>query len=178
MGTPNPAFANINNTQIVTQTNGTTVNFNIALYNNPNIPFQIGQTYGYEVRCQCADGSGFSDWSGISPESTFIVPSLNIGSQENAELVGIKSLSDIGITLFPNPNDGRLLFLTFDQESEDRFIIRVTDARGMLVFEESYNGVQKGNQLELDFNERLSAGMYMIQAIKHDMSLQERFIVR
>ena len=178
VGTPNPAFANINNTQIVTQTNGTTVNFNIALYNNPNIPFQIGQTYGYEVRCQCADGSGFSDWSGISPESTFIVPSLNIGSQENAELVGIKSLSDVGITLFPNPNDGRLLFLTFDQESEDRFIIRVTDARGMLVFEESYNGVQKGNQLELDFNERLSAGMYMIQAIKHDMSLQERFIVR
>jgi len=74
IGTGSPQFANINNTQVITQTDGSTILFNIVLYNNPNVPFVIGQTYGYEVRCQCQDGSGFSDWSGISDESTFIVP--------------------------------------------------------------------------------------------------------
>jgi hypothetical protein len=69
-----PEFANIANTRIINQTNGSTVNFNIALYNNPNIPFTIGARYGYDVRCQCADGSGFSDWANITPEATFVVP--------------------------------------------------------------------------------------------------------
>jgi len=73
-GTTSPEFANVNNTQIITQTNGSTVNFNIALYNNPNVPFVIGKTYGYEVRCACINGSGLSPWSGVFIGSTFVVP--------------------------------------------------------------------------------------------------------
>lgn len=74
IGTGSPQFANINNTQVITQTNGSTILFNIVLYNNPNVPFVIGQTYGFEVRCQCQDGSGFSDWSGLSDDALFTVP--------------------------------------------------------------------------------------------------------
>jgi len=69
-----PEFTNISNTQTITQTNGSTVLFNVVLYNNPNVPFVVGQRYGYEVRCACADASGFSDWANITPEATFVVP--------------------------------------------------------------------------------------------------------
>jgi hypothetical protein len=74
-----PEFANIINTQTITQTNGSTVLFNIVLYNNPNVPFVVGQRYGYEVRCACADDSGFSDWANITPEATFLVPAAPAG---------------------------------------------------------------------------------------------------
>jgi hypothetical protein len=69
-----PEFANANQVRIINQTNGSTVNFNIVLYNNPTVPFIVGQRYGYDVRCQCADGSGFSEWANITPEATFVVP--------------------------------------------------------------------------------------------------------
>ena len=78
-GTSNPQFANINNTQVISADNGSTVLFNIALYNNPNIPFVIGQTYGFEVRCLCEDGSDFTNWSGIIPAATFVVPTPPAG---------------------------------------------------------------------------------------------------
>jgi hypothetical protein len=173
---PNPQFANINNTRIVAQTNGSTVNFNIALYNNPNIPFTIGQTYGYEVRCQCADGSGYSDWTGIVPESTFVVPSFNVGGQ-SAGTTEFKTFTQAGLSLYPNPNDGDMLSVSFSNGTEERFILRVLDARGMLVMEQEFNSAKSGSQVRLDFESGLSSGLYLIQAIQGNQAVQDRFIV-
>ena len=94
-----PEFVNIANTQIITATNGSTVNFNIALYNNPNIPFVVGSRYGYDVRCACADGSGFSEWANITPAATFVVPAppagINIYEGSKATAAEAKALSSV-----------------------------------------------------------------------------------
>jgi hypothetical protein len=88
-----PEFANISNTQTITQTNGSTLSFNINLYNNPNTPFTIGARYGYDVRCGCADASGFSEWANITPAATFVVPAPPPGIFEMEHPIGISKAS-------------------------------------------------------------------------------------
>jgi hypothetical protein len=94
-----PEFANLAQTQTITQTTGTTVNFNVGLYNNPSIPFVVGQRYGYDVRCACSDGSGFSEWANITTESTFVVPApppgINVYEGSKATSAMAKSVSNL-----------------------------------------------------------------------------------
>ena len=103
-----PEFANLANTQVINQTDGSTVNFNIALYNNPNIPFTIGARYGYEVRCDCGDGSGLSDWANITPEATFVVPApppgifVNQDFQEGVSKASIAAVKSVEVNAIPN----------------------------------------------------------------------------
>jgi choice-of-anchor B domain-containing protein len=157
-GTANPAFSNILNTQILNQTDGSTVNFNIALYNNPNIPFDLGKTYGYEVRCQCTDGSGFSAWSGIVPESTFIVPAVVPPGQG----ISNSGLNEAAIlTVYPNPIQEGYLYWTIAERSElSQVNVSILDALGRTVITERLNNTQAQNRLELP--QGLEQGMYML----------------
>ena len=171
--TGEPEFSNANNTQVISQTNGSTVNFNIGLYNNPNIPFVVGQRYGFDVRCACADGSGYSEWANITPGATFIVPSVIPGT----ELVGTdKSLTTQGeITLFPNPADG-ILSITLSGIESQNVTIEVLDMRGRQIMIEMMNDLKAG-RLELDVTS-LEAGLYMIRATGEDVQLTERWVKR
>jgi len=40
--------------QNIQDSKGSNVDLNIQLYDNPNIPFVIGQRYGYEIRAASA----------------------------------------------------------------------------------------------------------------------------
>jgi choice-of-anchor B domain-containing protein len=170
-GTSNPQFANPLNTKIVSQTNGSTVNFNIALYNNPNINFVQGNTYGYEVRCQCADGSGFSPWSGITPQSTFIVPfapaGMNAGNKAGS--VGMNEL-----TLYPNPVTADQLNWSLSYAYEDEQTeLRILDALGRTVHVERVKGMQ--GTVELTALE-LENGIYLLQIQNDEFNSTARFI--
>jgi hypothetical protein len=189
-GTPNPQFANINNTQVISQTNGSTINFNIALYNNPTIPFDIGKTYGFEVRCLCEDGAEFTNWSGITPSATFVVPappasppvsafSNQVVDKEDALVV--KALRDEAhMRIYPNPSEGNQVRLELTNlESETGIAtLLVLDMTGKQVYTERIP--VKGDQLNtvLDFKPALTSGMYFISIELDGIIYREKFIVK
>jgi hypothetical protein len=157
-----PQFANINNTRIINQTNGSTVDFNIVLYNNPNVPFVIGQTYGYEVRCFCADMSGYSDWSGIVPESTFIVPPIP-GVRPGSSLEKVRTSA---IMLYPNPSSGDFLNVQVDLRKRDESLtFAVNDVLGRVVQIQKHTMSAGVTSIRLEFAVELQSGLYSLSIV-------------
>jgi hypothetical protein len=178
-GTSNPAFANMNNTKVINQTNGSTVNFNIKLVNNPTIPFVPGKTYGYEVRCQCADGSGYSDWSGMTTESTFVVPFVGVGGEQTGDFVGEAKMNQSALSIFPNPSDGSALMLSIgDEVINGALTLRLMDLRGQIIEAQILNTPDKVNQMPIDFNSELSKGIYILELSSADSVWQTQLIIQ
>ena len=175
-GSSNPQFSNIINTHVISQTNGSNMNFNIALYNNPNVPFVIEKTYGYEVRCQCADASGFSPWSGIFPSSTFVVPAPPVPPVFHAY-----GKSDLGLnkiqSVYPNPSNGERLTLQIDVNLTENYMIELRDISGRILEKHTFILTKDSSRMELEFNDRLKRGIYLL--ILTNSSTQEsiRFAV-
>jgi len=170
-GTANPAFQNMANTRILNQTNGSTVSFNVALYNNPNIPFTQGKTYGYDVRCQCNDGSGFSAWSGIFPSSTFIVPvqpAINNGAES---LVN----DAVSLIIYPNPIQHNRLQWSVQGILEGSFQIQISDALGRIVHSERMQSGQGALGMELPIV--LKGGIYQMTMTSNSELISRTFIV-
>jgi hypothetical protein len=178
IGTGTPVFANINNTQILSQTNGSTLLFNVALYNNPNVPFVIGQTYGYEVRCLCADGTAYINWSGIIPEATLVVPPPPAGVQHNNSLA-LKAVDASSLILYPNPNGGEELMLGIEYTGglEGIANVQVMDITGKTIWSERIP--VKGEQFNtlINFQPRLTTGMYIASVDMDGIILRKKFIV-
>ena len=174
-GTANPQFANPNNTQTITQTNGSTVNFNISLYNNPSVPFVPGQTYGYEVRCYCENEAAYSPWSGLTPASTFVVP---FGPGNAPASLTDKNLdgSSFQMTVVPNPNNGASFVLTLDQNLSGSSSIEIIDINGRMVWNERNATVT--NLIDITPTHQLSEGIYVIRISSSQGVSQERFIVQ
>ncbi len=177
-----PEFANINNTQTITQTNGSTVLFNIVLFNNPNVPFIVGQRYGYEVRCACSDGSGFSEWANITPEATFVVPAPPPGvtTLTEEQVAKLNGLSEVELTVFPNPSEGdRVNFSIGDWSTVDiELIATVLDITGKVVYSSVVSPQSKNNSVyTIDFNRELTSGMYILMLQNDKLSLSSRFNV-
>ena len=148
------------------------MNFNIGLYNNPNIPFTVGQRYGYEVRCACADGSGFSDWANITPESTFVVPAPPPGV-----VVGDAKLLTAGINamnIFPNPAED-MLNIEIEMTEDSSVEILLMNALGQTVMQERSSGKTTMNRLDVS---DLQAGMYMLSVRTASGMITERVIVK
>jgi hypothetical protein len=100
--TATPVFANLNNTQILTQTTEAGLLFNIGLYDNPTALIIPGAWYGFEVRCTCQNGSGYSPWSGLMPSSVVQIPVLNpVFAPENTQNTSLETGKSI--RLYPNP---------------------------------------------------------------------------
>ena len=179
IGTGSPQFANINNTRVISQTNGSTLMFNIVLYNNPNIPFSIGQTYGYEVRCRCEEGTEYSNWSGLTPESTFIVPSPPSPFTEGQSTDEAKGLNETELSIFPNPNNGEQLMILLNglDDREGTVHLELLDMMGRHIQSERIS--TKGDQAsyQMTFEERLPSGMYLIRVSQQSVMLTERLVV-
>jgi hypothetical protein len=176
IGTGNPQFANINNTRIITQTNGSTVLFNIVLYNNPNVPFTVGQTYGYEVRCLCEDETAYTNWSGITPAATFVVPSPPASLQEGLGTEA-KFNEETKVAVYPNPSNGEEINLSITGSELDNAFIRIMDMNGKLISESRLDRDVKSGQMNLRFDSRLDRGVYLIQLYNDTQMINQRFIV-
>ena len=172
-----PQFHNPTNTQVIGQTNGSTLNFNIALYDNPNIPFKLGKYYGFEVRCACGDGSGYSDWSGLSLGSCFLVPEppgLQEGSSESKSFE-----TELSARVYPNPNEGSAFLLEMVGLSDEKglVILRITDLQGRLI-EEALLNYNKGDIAQYYTpHQRLKAGIYILQVIKGNAHKELKLLV-
>ena len=171
-----PQFANMNNTQVITNTTGTTIPFNIVLYNNPNVPFIVGQRYGYEVRCLCEDETAYTDWSGMTPASTFVVPTppsalANDNSDET------KLMENISINVFPNPGNGDEVNVSILNGSMESAFVRVMDMHGKVVHDSRWEADDKTGTMQLNFDSPLSRGVYLIQLYNDSNFINERFIV-
>jgi hypothetical protein len=169
-----PEFSNINNTRSIYQTNGSTVNFNITLFNNPNIPFVVGSRYGFEVRCACADGSGFSDWSGITMESTFIVPDPPSGAQASGKLE-LSGFRQKELQVIPNPNNGLSFFLKVDIEDDTLVQLDILDTNGRLIWQTFQTS--KSLKTEMVPNPSLVRGLYILQMTSLNSVFQTSFVV-
>ena len=168
-----PEFTNVANTQVITQTNGSTVNFNIALYNNPNIPFIVGQRYGYDVRCACADGSGFSAWANITPQATFVVPApppgVEVGEGNKLLNAGIEVMN-----IFPNPAED-IVNIEIQMLEEGSVEVQLINALGQMVLQDRSNGKTTMNRLEVS---DLDPGIYMVRVRTVSGVITERLIVK
>ena len=173
-GTANPVFQNAANTKILNQTNGSTVNFNIALYNNPTIPFVIGKTYGYEVRCACADGSGFSDWSGIIPEATFVVPALPVTGQNSTASTKLLDAGVNAMNIFPNPAEGSVN-VQIELTESGSVEVFMTNALGQVVLQERMNGESIMSTMDVS---TLESGIYMMAVRTASGMVTERVIIK
>ncbi len=168
-----PEFANPAQTQTITQTTGTTINFNVGLYNNPNIPFVVGQRYGYEVRCACSDGSGFSDWANITPAATFVVPAPPPAGRADG-LSNLKSAGISSMNLFPNPAEDVLnVQIMLDSEGSAQFYLM--NALGQNVMEQRLSGEAINAELNIS---NLEAGIYLLNVITDNGSITERVIIK
>jgi len=174
----NPAFHNLTNTQVIGQTNGSTLNFNIALYNNPNVPFKLGKHYGFEVRCSCANGTGYSEWSGLSTESSFLVP-YPPGIQEIAD--GEKSIVQEKRTLklSPNPGNGRELLIQLSSLvlEKEQSHIQIYDLRSRVLFDQWIQSDIEGNGLVIQPRVSLEPGMYIVLLNSGDERFQATWVV-
>jgi hypothetical protein len=165
-----PEFANIANTRIITNTNGSTVNFNIALYNNPNIPFAVGARYGYEVRCDCSDGSGLSGWANITPASTFVVPAPPAGVEvSNGKLLDAGLLE---MSIYPNPADA-IVNVEIELVEEGSVDIQIFNAVGQLVMQERNSGAKANVRMDVS---DLEAGLY-IMSVRTDIGVVTKRLV-
>jgi hypothetical protein len=168
-----PEFANINNTQTITQTNGSTVNFNIVLFNNPNIPFTSGQRYGFDVRCQCSDGSGFSDWANITPQATFVVPAAPPGL-ENGGTNKLRSAGIDAMNIFPNPTED-IVSIELEMLEEGSVEIILMNTMGQTVMQDRTSGKSTVNRMDVS---DLDAGVYMLTVRTTSGMITERLIVK
>ena len=167
-----PEFTNIANTQVINQTNGSTVNFNIGLYNNPNIPFVVGQRYGFDVRCSCADGSGMSAWANMTPGATFVVPAPPVGlvlGTNKLLVAGVNSMS-----VYPNPTEGIFnIQLELTEEGSVQLILQNT--LGQTVAQVRASGTSMTQHMDVS---ELDAGMYMLSVRTSAGVITERLIVK
>ncbi|MDA0714084.1 MAG: T9SS type A sorting domain-containing protein [Bacteroidetes bacterium] len=99
---PSPVFYKMNNTIILNNTTGTSLNSNVRLYNNPSVNIIPGAYYGYEVQCKCLNDSDYSFWSGLRPSSVFRVPLLSPEAQVESNDKALTN-QKYAVTLFPNP---------------------------------------------------------------------------
>jgi V8-like Glu-specific endopeptidase len=167
-----PEFVTLANTRVITQTNGSTVNFNVALYNNPNIPFSVGQRYGYDVRCACADGSGISEWANITPASTFIVPSppagVFVGNNKWLQ-AGVNELS-----VYPNPAED-MVNIQIDLVEEGSVELIMQNTLGQTVAQERSSGSSMTQTMDVS---TLKAGVYMLSVRTSMGVISERLIIK
>jgi hypothetical protein len=167
-----PEFEDLMRTRLFNETNGSTLNSNIALYNNPSIHFVTWKRYGYEVRCQCADGSGYSEWANMTQASTFFVPpppaGLALGTNKLIE-AGVNEMS-----IYPNPAEGvvNIQIVLIEEGSVE---ILLQNALGQTVAQDRASGTSMTQRLDISL---LEAGIYMMSVRTTSGIITERVIVK
>jgi hypothetical protein len=116
------------------------------------------------------------NWSGITSESTFIVPAppAPLQGQSGAEA---KMSAEPSMTLFPNPSNGQELNLMVQGLEIDDTFMRIMDMNGRLISESRLDADVKSGSMNLRFDSKLSKGLYILQVYNDKAILSERFTV-
>ena len=90
-----------------------------------------------------------------------------------------KWLNETELSIFPNPNGGEELMVVLTGLREEEGIVQVDllDMTGRFVQSERISA--KGNQISynMNFNERLPNGIYMVRVSQDTMTLSKRLVI-
>jgi hypothetical protein len=128
------------------------------------------------VRCLCEDETEYTNWSGITPEATFVVPSPPSPLQDLTSNEA-KLNEKTSITLFPNPSDGQQLNIAVQGLGLKDTFIRIMDMNGRLISMHRMDVDTRPGFMELRFDTRLSSGLYIAQVFNDSTIISERFTV-
>lgn len=73
--------------------------------------------------------------------------------------------SVFSISVFPNPADD-FCHITFENDIKKSLVLTVTDIRGMEMYRQQYNGIEKGRSIRLNTG-KFSSGIYVIRLDLH-----------
>ncbi len=138
----------------------------------------LNTTFDVEVRAKL-NGSWINYGSicqVTTPASAIYIP---IG-QATALKYGLIEESEIPtLNTYPNPNNGESIFINASGlESGDNIVsIMVLDMFGKTVYSESYSGSSNELLKEINFNNKLAKGMYLLQVSKGTSSITNKVFV-
>lgn len=121
--------------------------------------------YEWNVRAYCdAAQNSTSPWS---ETSFFTTP--------GSGMTGIPE-GELDLTVFPNPNEGGILYLKADGPDTD-FAVIVRDVTGREIFKRQFPAHNAGGVIEADLG-RASSGVYLVQLISGDRQITRKLIVK
>jgi hypothetical protein len=140
--------------------------YGVPLIDNPRFNIQPGETYGWQVRCECFDE--VSPWSDLTENTIITIPEISLRSSRVAD-------AEFGI--FPNPVDGgtSIVTLTPFTSEEGAGNLQILDMQGRVVFSQQ---VLPGEvRVELNTSS-MQSGMYLIDIRGGSRQHTDRLIVR
>ncbi|MEQ8907675.1 MAG: M43 family zinc metalloprotease [Vicingaceae bacterium] len=126
-------------------------------------------TYEWQIKSICTYGPSFgTTWSSMQSFTT------DPSSSSQARVKGSEGevLSEEGLSVFPNPNNGEFT-ITFDREVESTQI-RISDISGRLVYEGVFS-----KQNRIDLNPQISeSGVYLLFIQEGDQQTVKRLVIQ
>lgn len=152
------------NVTTTTMSSGATVNFNSTGSVGNDFDWNFGDANTSNVANPTHSYSAPGTYTVILWVTSGSCPAIATDTLtiEVTEGVGIEEgVLNAQIEVFPNPTDGQLSVSILDWDGKDLELI-LTDARGRLVYNESFDGVYGNHILQLDLNEE-AKGVYFLQ---------------
>jgi len=100
---------------------------------------------------------------------------LSEGSLNSQERIAI--LDEEGLLVYPNPSSGHFIHLSLSNTQKGELQLRVLDASSRVVTTRSYT-VENSFNTTLKFDEKLSAGVYMIEMTNEGSVQMQRLVVQ
>ncbi len=131
---------------------------NTSIQTNPSHQYSTPGTY--PVTLITTDGNGCSDT---------LIQSVGV-------LVGINDISYSGlISISPNPLINNKTYIQFDMDISN-VTIQIFDRLGRKIFEKKINNIKKGQQDELQLNNNIESGFYILKIFNNDFNLKKSLI--
>ena len=143
-------------------------------FHTTSLPFVSGTTYDVEVRAYA--GGVWGDYSTMCPITVQAAPSVGGGDQT----IAAKKLDASAVaSLYPNPNLGESLYvsLTGLEDKPQHVVIEIMDVTGKMVYAQDVANTGKSANIILNFNEKLSRGMYFVNIYMDDTMLTEKLSI-
>jgi hypothetical protein len=109
--------------------------------------------------------------TGKHGEKIFVYKRSNPGNKMSKEKPADKS----GISLFPNPNDGKFS-LKFHSDKKSDVSVKVYDAQGKEVYSETMNDFKGDYSNQLDLSSK-GKGNYILKITQDNKTMTERFVI-
>ncbi len=142
--------------------------------------WDYGTTYDVRVRAQIG-----SVWGSFGPVCTITTPTQNFWEQgeESAHKNLVDSNNDAiptSITLAPNPSDGNNVLLKIDRIKNEYSTIQIDvyDIYGKQVYGESVVNRGSAMSVMMNFNEKLTSGIYILNTTINGESISQKMIIK
>jgi hypothetical protein len=155
-----------------------TVNAPTRFLSLAQVPFLVaGGVYDVRVRPIFGNGanSSFTAVSCLQLVAPAMV--LNDGNGMNGSEALKMETSNIEAIVYPNPNNGSYLDLSYSSEEMNPVYVRITDAMGRVIWSNSFLPSESWST-RIVFERPLASGMYAVEFLDGETKTVERLIVQ